>query len=81
MTNTSNDNLCSRCGKKRINKKTWKETVGTSVITYTETVCPDKACQKIVESDNLAKHKKREMLEKKRNTWALRKKSIVLGRR
>lgn len=46
-------NPCTRCGKQRIDGKTWKEKIvshfGTSFIVHTETVCPDKACQKIVE--------------------------------
>lgn len=46
-------NPCIRCGKQRIDGKSWKEKVvshfGTSYIVHTETKCPDKACQKIVE--------------------------------
>ena len=54
-------NLCIRCGKERVVKKTWTEKVGTSLITYTETVCPDPKCQKIVEKQL---DKKRVTLEK-----------------
>lgn len=46
-------NPCTRCGKERIDGKTWKEEVstffGSSTVTHTETVCPDPECQKIVE--------------------------------
>lgn len=42
-------NPCVRCGKQRINGKTWKGKAGMSVITYTQTVCPDRKCQKMVE--------------------------------
>ena len=46
-------NPCTRCGKDRIEGKTWKEEVatffGTSTVTHTDTVCPDPECQKIVE--------------------------------
>lgn len=46
-------NPCTRCGKERIEGKKWKEEIatffGTSTIVHTETVCPDKECQKIVE--------------------------------
>lgn len=46
-------NPCTRCGKERIEGKKWKEEVatffGTSTIVHTDTVCPDKECQKIVE--------------------------------
>lgn len=42
-------NLCVNCGKQRIDGKSWEEKVGSSVVTYTLTICPDSACQKIVE--------------------------------
>ena len=43
------DNPCVRCGKKRIDGKTWKGKSGISVVTYTQTICPDADCQKIVD--------------------------------
>lgn len=52
-------NPCIRCGKERIDGKTWQGKVGTSVITYTKTVCPDSACQKILDktiADRIAKN-------------------------
>lgn len=42
---------CIRCGKSRIIAKSWTEKISNSVITYTQTVCPDEECQKIVDSD------------------------------
>lgn len=42
-------NPCVRCGQQRIDGKTWKGKVGASPVTYTMTVCPDKACQKVVD--------------------------------
>ena len=48
MSKTRNTS-CIRCGKKRIFSKTWKEKQGCSVITFSQFVCPDKDCQKIVE--------------------------------
>ncbi len=45
-------NPCSRCGKERIIIRTWKEKVDSSVITNTETACPDKECQLEVEKIN-----------------------------
>lgn len=55
MTNKTNSNPCIRCGKERVVVKTWKEKMetyaGTSLLTHTETGCPDKACQKIVEEE------------------------------
>ena len=46
-------NPCTRCGKERIEGKSYKEEVatffGTSTIVHTDTICPDPECQKIVE--------------------------------
>lgn len=52
-------NPCVRCGKERIDGKTWKGKTGVSPITYTQTICPDSQCQKIVDkgiSDRKAKN-------------------------
>lgn len=61
-------NPCIRCGKERIISKTWKESVktfiGSTIVTYTETVCPDSDCQKIVEHGLAVQKNKREKLEK-----------------
>jgi len=50
---TISTNLCPRCGKARIDGRTWTEEIktysGTSTVTHTQTVCPDPACQKQVE--------------------------------
>lgn len=53
-------NPCIRCGKERKLVKTWKELVGTSMVTYSLSTCPDPACQKIVDSQNKEKERKRE---------------------
>lgn len=45
-------NLCWRCGKERIIVKSWKEKIGYSTITTTETACPDIECQKLVNKEN-----------------------------
>lgn len=45
-------NPCVRCGKQRIVVKKWKEKIGYSVVYNTEMACPDKECQKKVESEN-----------------------------
>ena len=64
--NTKPTNPCTRCGKERIDSKSWKEKVntffGSSYITHTETVYPDKACQKIVEEKLTAQRAKTEAL-------------------
>jgi len=40
---------CIRCGKSRIVGKTWKEKISGSLVVFTQTVCPDPECQKIVD--------------------------------
>lgn len=59
-------NPCTRCGKERIIVRTWKETVGYSVVTTRETACPDKACQKMVEQANKKQIDKQEASRLKR---------------
>jgi hypothetical protein len=65
------NNPCTRCGKQRIKSKTWKESVanyvGFTEITFTETVCPDPDCQKIVEKGLNQQREKREEIEKDRS--------------
>lgn len=57
---------CIRCGQMRIVSKTWKETVTTlgmsSVLTHTTLICPDSACQKIVELEFAVQKEKRDAL-------------------
>jgi len=42
---------CIRCGKLRIVAKTWSEKINDSLVTYTQTVCPDSECQSKVENE------------------------------
>lgn len=69
MTEDSS-NVCIRCGKVRIVSKTWTEKIdtffGQSEVTYTETVCPDPACQKIVEEKIKQEKEKKEALQQER---------------
>ena len=44
-------NPCIRCGKERIDSKSWKVKIGTSIVTHTKTVCPDFDCQKILDKE------------------------------
>lgn len=55
-------NPCIRCGKPRIDGKTWEGKIGVSSITYTMTVCPDSECQKIVEQGIADKKAKNDSL-------------------
>ncbi len=59
-------NPCSRCGKERIFVKTWKELVGTSMITYTITACPDKECQDAVDKEYEQKEERKRMFAARR---------------
>lgn len=60
-------NPCIRCGKERIESKSWEEKVknfmGTTITTHTQTVCPDPECQKIVEKELELKKKKKEEIK------------------
>jgi len=55
-------NICIRCGKERITSKVWTEMVGRALITNTQTICPDSACQKIVDEELTARREKSELL-------------------
>lgn len=46
--------------------------MGKSVVTYTETVCPDPECQKIVEKQLAVQKKKREELEQSKEDRKVR---------
>lgn len=82
-TQVQYSNPCTRCGKQRIDGKTWKEKIeshfGTSYIIHTETVCPDKECQKIVEEKmNQLRQKTADMkMEKEEKVKALRLKNAA----
>lgn len=65
MQNYSNP--CIRCGKDRIVSKTWTEQVGLSLMTRTDTVCPDKDCQKIINHDLEEKRQKAEAIRNRKN--------------
>jgi len=57
-------NPCVKCGKQRINGKSWKGKTGISVVTYTITVCPDPECQKLVDAEIASRKNKAESLVK-----------------
>jgi hypothetical protein len=48
----SYQNLCIRCGKKRVVVRTWEEKTEYSTVINTEMACPDPECQKQVEKQN-----------------------------
>ena len=61
---TTNFSVCTRCGKQRVFVRTYKETVGTSQVIHTETACPDKKCQQIVEGKLLEEAERRAQYDK-----------------
>lgn len=61
-------NPCIRCGKQRVDGKVWTEMDGHTLVTHTQTVCPDPACQKIVEEEIAARREKKELLINQRKS-------------
>lgn len=61
-------NICTRCGSERVVLKTWKEKIttyfGKTTVIHTETTCPNKECQKIVNKQLAAQKEKREKIRK-----------------
>ena len=55
-------NPCVRCGKDRIVSREWTQQIGNTVLTRTDTVCPDKSCQKAVDMDMEEKRLKKEAI-------------------
>ncbi len=65
------ESICIRCGKVRIVGKTWLEKMDRgNPITHTETICPDKECQKIVDADFAAKREKKLLITTNRAAQA-----------
>lgn len=59
-------NPCIRCGKDRIEGKTWKSNAGSSIITHTQTLCPDSECQKVIDDAIAEKRAKNDLLIKQK---------------
>lgn len=66
---------CIRCGKPRILSKTWSEYIGTSQVTYTESVCPDVSCQKRV--DQVLKDRQDVLVNRIQTSLKRRKENIA----
>ncbi|OIP57118.1 MAG: hypothetical protein COX79_03155 [Candidatus Levybacteria bacterium CG_4_10_14_0_2_um_filter_36_16] len=82
---TYNFTNCTRCGKKRVFLKTWKEELetysGVSVLTHTETICPDKDCQKIVEKELEAKRVKNETMKAEREERVMKQRAQISSKK
>lgn len=73
-------NPCIQCGKERIDGKSWEEKSGISVVTYTDTVCPDAECQKIVDKAIAdRKAKSANLIKIKAEAKLAREKQIAAG--
>lgn len=75
-TSNQTNSVCIRCGKTRIFLKTWKdrgERQKGTVITYEQTVCPDKECQKIVDEKFQKMRDIREATENRKRDISLAK--------
>ncbi|MEX2027981.1 MAG: hypothetical protein WD988_00595 [Candidatus Curtissbacteria bacterium] len=71
----ASNSICIRCGKVRVFSKKWKEKENGkgSMVTHVETICPDAACQKVVDEKFKEIRDRRELAEE-------RKRYIVLAR-
>ncbi len=62
------NNPCVRCGKQRIIVREWTEKVetlaGVSLVSFTQTSCPDLECQKLVEERHAALKAKDEEIKR-----------------
>lgn len=56
--------------------KTWKQKIGSSVVTHTLTICPDPACQKIVDKGIADRKEKSANLIKKKLEAKLAKEKL-----
>lgn len=70
-------NLCINCGTPRINGKVWEEKIGISVITHTQTICPNSECQKKVEQAIADRQAKNDLLMKKKNDAKLEREKLL----
>ncbi len=72
-------NPCVKCGKERVDGKTWKGKTGISVVTYTMTVCPDPKCQIIVDAEIAnRKNKAASLLKAKADAKIAREKLLTV---
>lgn len=62
--------LCTRCHTERVVSKTWTEKIetysGTSVVTHTETICPNPECQAVVDKQLTASRERNEQAKQDR---------------
>lgn len=64
---------CPRCGKERVVVSSHSEVVLKSEVVYTETICPDPECQKMVEKNLRSDEKKRAVLKEEQEKRLLQR--------
>lgn len=79
MNNPFISNPCIKCGKERVDGKTWEGKMGASAMTYTitMTVCPDAECQKEVEKGIAEKKAKTASLLKAKEEAKLAREKLL----
>lgn len=60
------DNVCIRCGSKRVSGKSWKEKTPAGIVTHIPNICPNPDCQKVVDSQLAGIKNKRIALEEEK---------------
>lgn len=70
-------NPCIRCGKQRIDGKSWKGKSGNSIVTYTKTICPDSECQKLLDKAIAERIAKNELMIKNKAEAKLAREKLL----
>lgn len=73
-------NPCIKCGKERVDAKSWEGKIGSSVVTYTQTICPDPECQKIVDQGIADRKAKTAALLKAKEEAKLAREKLLAAR-
>lgn len=73
-------NPCIRCGRERIDGKTWEGKIGVSLVTYTRTICPDRECQKQVDQGIADRKAKTASLLKAKEEAKLAREKLIAAR-
>jgi len=77
LISAQDQTFCIKCGNLRVFSRQWKDKFNGkgSVITHTESVCPDVECQKIVDAKFAELREHKVASEERRKSAALLKKT------
>lgn len=70
-------NPCVKCGKERVDGKSWEGKIGASVVIYTQTICPDPDCQRDVDKGIAERKNKAAALIKAKEEAKLAREKLV----